>query len=359
MVAGAEARAHDAVGHRLAHQELLRALAGLVVVVDDAVVGGLEAIEFLGLAADRSATRTSRRLGVGRGLVLAGDTAPRRNRPAAPCAGNRRRRSRCGSGRRSPGAASGCAARSRRCSDRAARRVPSSSSSSLGDLGDRACSCWRRRPRRTCRCRTARPPLRSRCRWRRSRGSAAGAGRRSGASRMRSFWPSFRPPSRPRAPSAAAIALISSGVAPSSRRIVAMVSPFFTVTVRSFQALPPVAWLRGLRQQRDVLRHDARLEAGIGIGVAFGRIGERGAAARLPAGSRPDSGVLRAAGPVRGVAHARDESSIGTAAAILARGRTPARSRVTKETSASGSAPGCSSVGTPSAPASRQQLLRD
>ena len=33
------------VGDGLAHQELLRALAGLVVVVDDAVVGGLKAID--------------------------------------------------------------------------------------------------------------------------------------------------------------------------------------------------------------------------------------------------------------------------------------------------------------------------
>ena len=51
MVAGAEAGPHDAGRDRLAHQELLRALAGLVVVVDDAVVGGLEAIELLDLAA--------------------------------------------------------------------------------------------------------------------------------------------------------------------------------------------------------------------------------------------------------------------------------------------------------------------
>ena len=52
MAAEAEAGAHDAVADRLAHQELLRALAGLVVVVDDAVVGRLVAVEFLGLAAD-------------------------------------------------------------------------------------------------------------------------------------------------------------------------------------------------------------------------------------------------------------------------------------------------------------------
>src|SRR5262249_8504485 len=52
MAAAAEARAHDRVVDGLAHQELLRALAGLVIVVDHAVIGGLEAIIFLGLAAD-------------------------------------------------------------------------------------------------------------------------------------------------------------------------------------------------------------------------------------------------------------------------------------------------------------------
>ena len=52
MAAQAEAGAHDAGEHRLADQELLRALAGLVVVVDQAVVRRLEAIEFLRLAAD-------------------------------------------------------------------------------------------------------------------------------------------------------------------------------------------------------------------------------------------------------------------------------------------------------------------
>ncbi len=50
---GAEAGAHHRVVDRLADEELLRALAGLVIVVDDAVVGRLEAVVFLGLAADR------------------------------------------------------------------------------------------------------------------------------------------------------------------------------------------------------------------------------------------------------------------------------------------------------------------
>ncbi len=53
MAAAAEAGAHDGVVDGLPDQELLRALAGLVVVVDDAVVGALVAVVFLGLAADR------------------------------------------------------------------------------------------------------------------------------------------------------------------------------------------------------------------------------------------------------------------------------------------------------------------
>ena len=104
---------------RLAHQELLRALAGLVVVVDDAVVGGLEAIEPLGLAADRQ-RREQHVVVAAPAISPRPNTAPRTSRPAAPGAGSRRRRSRCARDRRSPGAESGCAARSRRCSDRAA-----------------------------------------------------------------------------------------------------------------------------------------------------------------------------------------------------------------------------------------------
>ena len=65
----------------------------------------------------------------------------------------------------------------------------------------------------------------------------------TGESRTRSFWPSLRAPSRPLAPSAAMIALISSGVAPSSRRTLPTLSPFFTVTVRSLAPVPPVVWL--------------------------------------------------------------------------------------------------------------------
>src|SRR6478735_12187045 len=52
MAAAAEAGTHDRAVDRLAHQELFRAFAGLVVEVDDGIVRGLEAIVFLGLAAD-------------------------------------------------------------------------------------------------------------------------------------------------------------------------------------------------------------------------------------------------------------------------------------------------------------------
>ena len=73
MAAAAEARSHDGVVDGLAHQELLRALAGLVVVIDDGVVGGLEAVVFLGLAADRE--RGEQHLGLfgdGGAFVFAG-----------------------------------------------------------------------------------------------------------------------------------------------------------------------------------------------------------------------------------------------------------------------------------------------
>ena len=52
VAAAAKARAHDRIVDRLADQELFRALAGLVVEIDDRVVGGLETVVFLGFAAD-------------------------------------------------------------------------------------------------------------------------------------------------------------------------------------------------------------------------------------------------------------------------------------------------------------------
>ena len=229
---------------RLAHQELLRALAGLVVVVDDAVVGGLVAIELLGFAAggERREQHVDLRCLPSLPSSSPANRAPRRNRRAAPCAGNRRRRSRCGSGRRSPGAGPGCAARSRRCSGRAARpcrrppRLPCA-------CGDSRCPC--------CATSTATYLPVSESATTASIAGVAGdddAHRlhalcrpRPACSRMRSFWPSLQ------AAVAAARAerrddrLDLVGRAPRSRRIVATDSPFLTVMVRSFQALPPVA----------------------------------------------------------------------------------------------------------------------
>ncbi len=62
------------VSTRLAHQELLRALAVVVVVVDQAVVRGLEAVELLGLAADgqRREQHFVAALGARRRLFVAG-----------------------------------------------------------------------------------------------------------------------------------------------------------------------------------------------------------------------------------------------------------------------------------------------
>ena len=67
----AEAGPHDAVGERLADQELLRALAGVVVEVDEAVVGRLEAVVAPGLAAGRQRREQHLALAVG-AFVLAG-----------------------------------------------------------------------------------------------------------------------------------------------------------------------------------------------------------------------------------------------------------------------------------------------
>jgi hypothetical protein len=64
MPSQAEARAHDAGKDGLADQELLRALSGLVVVVNEPIIRRLEAVEFLCFAADRELwrNRTSLRL---------------------------------------------------------------------------------------------------------------------------------------------------------------------------------------------------------------------------------------------------------------------------------------------------------
>src|SRR5258706_12379673 len=73
MAAAAKARAHDRAVDRLAYQELLRALAGLVVEIDHRIVGSLEAIIFLGLAADGEGSKQHLGfLGNGGAVVFAG-----------------------------------------------------------------------------------------------------------------------------------------------------------------------------------------------------------------------------------------------------------------------------------------------
>ena len=63
VAAHAEAGAEHAGGHRLPHQELLRALALVVIEVDDAVVGGAEAVEALADAVERERGEQHLRLG--------------------------------------------------------------------------------------------------------------------------------------------------------------------------------------------------------------------------------------------------------------------------------------------------------
>src|SRR3974390_878625 len=53
MAADAETGTHYAFGHRLADEKFLRALAVLVIVVDETIVRRLVTVEFLRLAADR------------------------------------------------------------------------------------------------------------------------------------------------------------------------------------------------------------------------------------------------------------------------------------------------------------------
>ena len=126
---------------------------------------------------------------------------------------------------------------------------------------------------------------------------------------MRSFSPSLTPPSRPCAPSRAVIALMSSGEAPWSCRIEPTLSPFLTRWMRSPVGLPPVTCSLGLGQQRHVLRHHARLKAGIGVGRrAFGGIGHLdvglgGAGIRGGIGERVAHAACAIAVPVGGIAH--------------------------------------------------------
>ncbi len=261
-------RAHDAFGHRLAHQELLRALAGFVVVIDQPVVRRLEAIEFLGLAADGERREQhvvavvgdrrfflagvehfegiaglhlaleidvvgvdadqfvddrARNLIAHRGLV---DALIEPHAGGVVVVGCRRKLSAT-----SVSTFFTSTETYLPVSDSA---TTASIDASLATITRIGCSRW-----------------------------APG----TGASSTRSFWPSLMPPSRPRGPSTLVIAPMSSGVAPRSRNMVATLSPFLADDHAFVEGIAAGGLAGGLRQQRDVLRHDARFEAGIRIGA--------------------------------------------------------------------------------------------
>ena len=223
MVALAEARAHDADRHRLAHRGTS----------SRSCRSRHNSRTCRRRPSDSGSTSWSRRRPSAR--RSAPRCCPRRShrphkghrtsRRAAPCAGSPHRRNRCGPVPRSPAAACCCATRSRRCSDRAARRCRRPRRHRrrrLGDIGVDVADIDRdvvaavgERDRRF----DALSPemmTRSGCMWPRPAAAVS----------TRSFWPSLRPPSRARAKHRK-IALISSGAAPSSRRIEPTVSPFF------------------------------------------------------------------------------------------------------------------------------------
>jgi hypothetical protein len=109
--------------------------------------------------------------------------------------------------------------------------------------------------------------------------------------------------------------------------------------VRSFQALPPVAWAVGLGQQGDVFGDDAGLETGIGIAVALGRIGRAAAESDLPA-----TASARNCRPSWRPAHPRHHLVERHHRRDLRRGKTEASSRVMNDTSPSVAAPAASSA---------------
>ena len=151
------------------------------------------------------------------------------------------------------------------------------------------------------------------------------------------------------------MAWASSAVAPRSCSRLATLSPFLAATTCSFQGLPPVASLRGLRQQRHVFRNDAGFESGIGIRIlAFGGIGE------LDAGEiRAGRDRLADCRSNRRPCARPPSPRIGLSEATCTCGSIGARSRVTKETSASGSAAGAwRHRRTPPGAGFRQQALR-
>ncbi len=133
-----------------------------------------------------------------------------------------------------------------------------------------------------------------------------------GSSRMRSFWPSLTPPSRPRGPSAVVTSLMSSGRTPRSRST----EPTELALLQRRGPLAPGIAAGGLRgglgQQGDVFRRDAGLEARIGVGLSFGRVGHLDgglAVGRQRAGAAdPDGGVAH---PHHHLVHGQHRRQLG------------------------------------------------
>ena len=129
----------------------------------------------------------------------------------------------------------------------------------------------------------------------------------TGAIRMRSFSPSLMPPSRPRAPST----LSDRGDRVGRGALIAQDGADGVAFLRHHDALvegiAAGRFVGGFRQQRDVLGHDARFEAGVRIGRGLAGIGE------LDAGDvgrdRKILGGLLA--PFGGLAHAIHDLVIG------------------------------------------------
>ena len=243
MIAFAESRTHDADRHRFAHQELFRAFPGLVIIIVNAVVGGLIVVVALGLAADRQRNvahfisvigvfivRIQHVEGIARlHFALEVDVV---RVDANQFLDNRR----------------GHVVAQSRFVD--ALIEPHSAAIVFAAVVPPPRRCRRRRcgcrPQRRCRGRTAPPPPRPPVSPAMMTRSGCMCPRPAAAVRTRSFWPSFNPPSRARAPSTARIPLISSGAAPSSRRIEPTVSPFFATTTCSLQSSPPVVFGRSV-----------------------------------------------------------------------------------------------------------------
>jgi hypothetical protein len=174
----------------------------------------------------------------------------------------------------------------------------------------------------------------------------------------RSFWPSFRPPSRARPSTAGHLDVVGRRAELAQDRPDGLA--LFGNDECSLQSLAG----SGLGQQRDVLGHHARFEPDIGIGFALGGVAELEVVRPVAASALANSGEVASAllatsrtrattsssgKNVEGLTRGSNELRSHTAAS-LAFGAGGRKSQVTKETSASGSAAGgaSSTLATPS-----------